>query len=173
MPDVHGLIEKLPHPKRGWTLPSVTGKYCGPLNDLETQLDANDNPNLGHEPTHELDSVCLWHDKMYRDFPEEKTRWDKEMLRRIDNLGPSSGWKESVARRLVKGVIWGKVKLGLGIRIGDGEGDVVVGGCLQVSADSDAEDEDNNRNKYTIILHAPSKEMGQLLNELGIQKIKT
>ena len=134
MPDIHKLIEKLPKPKGGWVLPN--NRYCGPGNPLETQLDVNGNPNPGHEPMHELDSVCLWHDKMYQDFPEEKHRWDKEMLRRIDNLGPSSGWKESIARRLVKGVIWGKVKLGLGVR---GGGCLDDEGCLD---DSDCSDDE-------------------------------
>ena len=157
MPDAHALLEKLPHPKRGWTIPSFSGKYCGPLNDLEKQLDENDNPRPGHEPTHQLDEVCMWHDRMYRDFPNEKHRWDKEMLRRIDNLGPSSGWKESIARKLVKGIIWGKVKLGLGVAR------VAVGGCL------DSDDEDNTR-KLAIVLHAPNVEYGRLLKRLGVEK---
>jgi hypothetical protein len=155
MPDAHSLIEKLPHPKAGWVLKGFSGAYCGPTNPLDQQLDENDNPKPGQEPEHALDEVCLWHDKMYRDFPEEKHRWDKEMLRRIDNLGPSSGWKESVARKLVKGIIWGKVKLGLG-----------VGGCV-----NDSDDEDERMRKRVIVLHAPSQELGRMLKENGIKKV--
>ena len=174
MPDVHSLIEKLPHPKKGWTVPSISGKYCGPLNPLETQLDENDKPIPSEQPVHELDQICLWHDLKYRDFPEEKHRWDKEMLKKIDNLGPSSGWKESIARKLVKGIIWGKVKLGLGAgtgrslatdvsraidRLGLGAG-TRAGGCLDESDDEDAS---------VIILHAPNLEMGKLLKDhLGL-----
>ena len=155
MPDVHSLIEKLPHPKKGWTVPSISGKYCGPLNPLETQLDENDKPIPSEQPVHELDQICLWHDLKYRDFPEEKHRWDKEMLKKIDNLGPSSGWKESIARKLVKGIIWGKVKLGLGLGAG-----TRAGGCLDESDDEDAS---------VIILHAPNLEMGKLLKDhLGL-----
>ena len=153
MPDVHSLIEKLPHPKKGWTVPSISGKYCGPLNPLETQLDENDKPIPSEQPVHELDQICLWHDLKYRDFPEEKHRWDKEMLKKIDNLGPSSGWKESIARKLVKGIIWGKVKLGLGAG-------TELGGCLDESDDEDAS---------VIILHAPKLEMGKLFKDhLGL-----
>lgn len=140
MPDVHGLIEKLPHPTRGWTLPP-SYKYCGPLNPLDVQLDGNDIPNPGHEPINALDEVCMWHDVKYRDAPHEKHRWDKEMIRKIDLLAPSSGWKESMARKLVKAVISGKVKLGLGM-------DERVGFCL----------------------HAPSREMGKLLKEMNVPK---
>ena len=86
------------------------------------------------------------------------------MLKKIDNLGPSSGWKESIARKLVKGIIWGKVKLGLGAgtaidRLGLGAG-TRAGGCLDESDDEDAS---------VIILHAPNLEMGKLLKDhLGL-----
>lgn len=152
MPDAHAVIEKLPHPERGWMLPGGYN-YCGPLNPLEQQLDEDDNPLPGQEPINSLDGVCKEHDINYRDFPDEKHRWDKQMLRRIDSLGPSSGWKESIARKLVKGIISGKVRLGLG----------VSGGCLEDS------DEDESK---VIILHAPNKEMGRLLKENGVQKVK-
>ena len=153
MPDLHGVIEKLPHPKQGYTLRGFSGKYCGPMNPLEEQLDENENPKPGEEPIHELDEVCLWHDLQYSKFPEEKHRWDKEMLKRIDNLGPSSGWKESIARKLVKGIIWGKVKLGLG-----------MGGC---NSDSDSEED----GRIFLVLHAPDADKGRWLKEIGVKKV--
>jgi hypothetical protein len=158
MPDVHGLLEKLPHPKGGFTLPNM--RYCGPFNPLEVQLDENDEPNPGHEPVNSLDSACKTHDVLYRDFPDEKHRWDKQLLRQIDALGPSNGWRESLARKFVKGIIWGKVKLGLGVGEGAGTATGRLGGCLTDS------DED-----LVLILHAPSLEMGQLLKNLSVQKV--
>ena len=106
MPDAHGLIEKLPHPSKGWTLPNY--KFCGPLNPLEVQLDENDEPRDGHAPRDQLDSACMWHDIKYRDFPDEKHRWDKELIRRIDALDSSSGWRESLARNFCKRRDWCK-----------------------------------------------------------------
>jgi len=43
--DLHSVIEKLPWPKDGFTLPSH--KYTGPDNPLDQQLDENDRPLSG------------------------------------------------------------------------------------------------------------------------------
>ena len=51
MPDAHGILEKLPKPAKGWTLPGY--QYCGPLNPLEKQVNENDEPNPGFEPVNE------------------------------------------------------------------------------------------------------------------------
>ena len=45
--DIHKVIGYLPHPKKGWVLPSH--KYTGPYNPLDKQL-SNGIPVSGQDP---------------------------------------------------------------------------------------------------------------------------
>ena len=63
--NVHKLIEKLPKPNGGFTLPSH--KYTGPYNPLEKQLDVNDQTLSGQEPYKQIDAIAVKHDICYRD----------------------------------------------------------------------------------------------------------
>ena len=65
--DIHKAIDKLPRPKRGWTLPGH--KYTGPYNDLEKQLEYD--PGTGEileiydQPTGTTDAIAMQHDVDY------------------------------------------------------------------------------------------------------------
>jgi len=109
--DIHSLIGKLPHPKRGWTLPKH--KYTGPWNPLEEQLDENDNPKPGQEPYNQIDEIAMRHDICYRDHEDNKHSCDRVMVDELDNIKPKN-FRERFDRTLVKGIIGTKLKLGLG-----------------------------------------------------------
>src|SRR5215470_6160941 len=109
--DIHKLIGKLPHPKRGWTLPNH--KYTGPWNPLHEQLDENDNPLPGQEPYNQVDAIAMRHDICYRDHEDDKHGCDRQMITELNSMKPN-GLRERIDRGFVKGVIGTKLKLGLG-----------------------------------------------------------
>ena len=114
--DAHALLSKLPHPKKGWTLPNH--KYTGPFNPLSEQLDEFDNPLPGQEPYNQIDETALRHDICYRDVRQEdvalnKRLCDKKMLDELDEIKPKN-FREKVDRGFVRGVIGAKHKLGWG-----------------------------------------------------------
>ena len=109
--DIHGLLEKLPHPKKGWTLPNH--KYTGPLNPLHDQLDSNDKPVKGQEPFNQVDSISKKHDICYRDNASNKNACDKKMLNNLSSM-KSKNIREVVDKKFVQGIIGTKYKLGLG-----------------------------------------------------------
>ena len=85
--DIHKVIGYLPHPKKGWVLPSH--KYTGPYNPLDEQL-SNDIPVSGQEPFNNVDEISLRHDICYRDKPSEKKQCDKIMLNELKLLQPKN-----------------------------------------------------------------------------------
>jgi len=109
--DIHGIIGKLPRPKKGFTLPDH--KYTGPYNPLNEQLDSNDKPIPGQEPFNQVDEISRLHDICYRDHPNNKQACDYQMLERLDSMVPKNA-RETADRLLVRNVIGAKAKLGLG-----------------------------------------------------------
>ena len=109
--DIHGLIGKLPRPKKGWTLPNH--KYTGPWNPLHEQLDSTDHPLPGQEPYNQVDAIAMKHDICYRDHEDDKHGCDRQMITDLNSM-KSKNLRESIDKALVKGVIGTKVKLGLG-----------------------------------------------------------
>ena len=110
--DIHKVIGYLPHPKKGWVLPSH--KYTGPYNPLDKQL-SNDIPVSGQEPFNNVDEISLRHDICYRDKPSEKNKCDKIMLNELKLLQPKDK-REKLDKFIVSNVIGAKNKLGLGIK---------------------------------------------------------
>ena len=116
--DVYKLIEKLPKPRGGFTLPSH--KYTGPYNPLEEQLDANDQPLPGQEPYNQIDAIALKHDICYRDNNNKqgKLKCDKDTLNSLSKA-KTKGVRESFDKKLVQAAIGTKYKLGLGAKNGN------------------------------------------------------
>jgi hypothetical protein len=109
--DIHGLLGKIPHPKKGWTLPNH--KYTGPFNPLSEQLDEYDNPIPGQEPYNQVDDIARQHDICYRDHSSGKNACDRRMVAQLDRITPKS-FREKVDRIFVRGIINSKQKLGVG-----------------------------------------------------------
>ena len=84
--DIHNAIMKLPRPRRGFVPPGY--RYLGPFNPLEEQLDENDNPKPGNEPTNNLDKIALSHDPCFRDNNTlaGKHKCDRIMLRELKKI---------------------------------------------------------------------------------------
>ena len=121
--DIHKLIEKLPRPKKGWTLPGH--RYTGPFNPLQDQLDKEGNPLPGNEPFNQVDATALTHDINYqkcdetysnpKDILKCKHSADRTMLKTLKEISPKN-LRERIDRLFVRGVIGAKHKLGLGTR---------------------------------------------------------
>ena len=116
--DIHRVISKLPHPKKGWVLPGYN--YLGPLNNLEEQLDEDDNPKEQYLPKNELDNIARLHDICYRDNNNKtgKRDCDKTMLSSMKNMKPKS-FREKFDRKLIQGIIGTKHMLRLNINGGE------------------------------------------------------
>ena len=86
--DIHRVIGKLPHPKKGFVL--YKHKYTGPYNPLSEQLDENDRPREGQEPFNAVDAISMRHDICYRDLDNRigKEKCDDRMLEELDTLQP-------------------------------------------------------------------------------------
>ena len=113
--DIHKVIGKLPRPKKGFVLPYH--KYTGPWNPLSEQLDENDNPLPGQEPYNGVDAISMKHDICYRDSgnsKEGKQKCDDAMLVELDQLHPKN-MREKIDRRVIRGIIGTKKRLGWGI----------------------------------------------------------
>ena len=115
--DLHKLIEKLPTPKSGWTLPNH--KYCGPYNPLEDQLDEDGNPLPNQKPYNQVDAICLEHDKDYDKATSkaDKHQADKKMLQSLSKVQPKN-FRERVDKAVTRTLIGTKYKLGLGFQSG-------------------------------------------------------
>lgn len=87
--------------------------YTGPYNPLHDQLDAQDNPVSGQEPFNAVDEISMRHDICYRD-KNSKQDCDEKMLNELEQLDPKD-LRERFDKRLVKGIIGMKRKLGWGI----------------------------------------------------------
>ena len=116
MIDLHKAIGKLPIiPKRGFTLPNM--HFCGPYNPLDLQLDYNNEGRITKYkqfPTGKIDRICSQHDVDYTLAKNLKDKHiaDQKMINAINKLP----YKERQwGTFLVKNIILGKKKLGLGI----------------------------------------------------------
>ena len=114
--DVHKAIGKLPIiPKRGFTLPNM--HFCGPFNPLNSQLEYNNEGRITKYkqfPTGKIDRICSQHDVDYTLAKNLKDKHiaDQKMINAINKLP----YKERQwGTFLVKNIILGKKKLGLGV----------------------------------------------------------
>ena len=116
MIDLHKAIGKLPIiPKRGFTLPNM--HYCGPYNPLNSQLEYNNEGRITKYkqfPTGKIDSICSQHDVDYTLVKNLKDKYiaDQKMINAINKLPYR---ERQWGTFLVKNIILGKKKLGLGI----------------------------------------------------------
>ena len=116
MIDLHKAIGKLPIiPKRGFTLPNMY--YCGPYNPLNSQLEYNNESRITKYKqfhTGKIDPICSQHDVDYTLAKNLKDKHiaDQKMINAINKLP----YKERQwSTFLVKNIILGKKKLGLGV----------------------------------------------------------
>ena len=116
--DIHKAIDKLPKPKKGWTLPGH--KYTGPYNDLENQV--RYNPDTGEifeiydQPTGKTDTIAMYHDIDYsicKDDRKCKNKADRKMVKALDNIPYN---ERQCSHWLARNVINTKQKLGLGVK---------------------------------------------------------
>ena len=116
MIDLHKAIGKLPIiPKRGFTLPNM--HYCGPYSPLNSQLEYNNEGRITKYkqfPTGKFDSICSQHDVDYTLAKNLKDKHiaDQKMINAINKLPYR---ERQWGTFLVKNIILGKKKLGLGI----------------------------------------------------------
>ena len=116
MIDLHKAIGKLPIiPKRGFTLPNM--HYCGPYNPLDLQLEYNNEgiiTKYKQFPTGKIDRICSQHDVDYTLAKNLKDKHiaDQKMINAINKLPYR---ERQWGTFLVKNIILGKKKLGLGI----------------------------------------------------------
>ena len=116
MIDLHKAIGKLPIiPKRGFTLPNM--HYCGPYNPLNSQLEYNNEGRITKYkqfPTGKIDRICSQHDVDYALAKNLKDKHiaDQKMINAINKLPYR---ERQWGTFLVKNIILGKKKLGLGI----------------------------------------------------------
>ena len=116
MIDLHKAIGKLPIiPKRGFTLPNM--RYCGPYNPLDSQLEYNNEGRITKYkqfPTGKIDRICSQHDVDYTLAKNLKDKHiaDQKMINAIKKLPYS---ERQWGTFLVKNIILGKKKLGLGV----------------------------------------------------------
>ena len=114
--DIHKVIGKLPIiPKRGFTLQNMN--YCDPYNPLYKQLIYDKNGKILRyiqKPTGSIDKICSQHDVDYSLSKnlQDKHKADKKVIDAINKLP----YKERQwGTFLVKNIILGKKKLGLGV----------------------------------------------------------
>ena len=116
MIDLHKAIGKLPIiPKRGFTLPNM--HYCGPYNPLNSQLEYNNEGRIAKYkqfPTGKIDRICSQHDVDYTLAKNLKDKHiaDQKMINAINKLPHR---ERQWGTFLVKNIILGKKKLGLGV----------------------------------------------------------
>ena len=116
MIDLHKAIGKLPIiPKRGFTLPNM--HYCGPYNPLNSQLEYNNEGRITKYkqfPTGKIDRICSQHDVDYTLAKNLKDKHiaDQKMINAINKLPYR---ERQWGTFLVKNIILGKKKLGLGV----------------------------------------------------------
>ena len=114
--DIHKAIGKLPIiPKSGFKLSNM--HYCGPYNPLNLQLEYNNDGRITKYkqfPTGKIDSIFSQHDVDYSLSKnlQDKHKADKKM---IDAINKSPYKERQWGAFLVKNIISGKKKLGLGI----------------------------------------------------------
>ena len=114
--DIHKAIGKLPIiPKRGFTLPNM--HFCGPYNPLDLQLEYNNEGRIikcKQFPTGKIDRICSQHDVDYTLAKNLKDKHiaDQKMINAINKLPYR---QRQWGTFLVKNIILGKKKLGLGI----------------------------------------------------------
>ena len=107
------MIGKIPFkPKRGYVLPG--DKFTGPYNPLDKQLDSRDRPKPGNEPFNAVDATSMRHDICYTDNPGGKSDCDWKMLAELKSIAPRNRW-EAVDKKLVRGIIGLKYKLGMSV----------------------------------------------------------
>ena len=106
--DIHGILDKLPKPKKGWVLPYH--QYTGPGNPLDIQLDKNDKPKKIYLPYNQIDNISMMHDICYRDRPKSKHKCDSIMLRNLKKIKPTS-LREKIDKFLVGHIIQTKLNL--------------------------------------------------------------
>ena len=79
--DIHDAIAKLPHPKKGWTLPGHN--YTCPMNPLHKQLDfdpeASDILNIYQQPTGATDAATMQHDVDYSVCDNRKKKYNENL----------------------------------------------------------------------------------------------
>ena len=116
MIDLHKAIGKLPIiPKRGFTLPNM--HYCGPYNPLNSQLEYNNEgiiTKYKQFPSGKIDRICSQHDVDYTLAKNLKDKHiaDQKMINAINKLPYR---ERQWGTFLVKNIILGKKKLGLGV----------------------------------------------------------
>jgi len=101
------------------TLNGKKYSYCGPNTNLEMRLNPDETLKLEFEQIYRVDEVCMHHDYNYQLADEGKgTRHEAYniVLDELDKLeNKKLNWNEWLAKKITKGIIWTKHKLGLGI----------------------------------------------------------
>src|SRR5271156_4622808 len=100
-------------------LRTIKGKpynFCGPNTRTDLRLNEDDSPKDWSLPINKVDDVCLRHDIAYKDTSKAaRHAADRKMVEELNNL-KDLNFDEKAARLLVKPIIWGKEKLGLGLK---------------------------------------------------------
>lgn len=101
----------------------TTGKYqkhnfTGPGTDFEGRTE-NGKPKSWSRPINRVDEAAFEHDKCYNSIKDLKGRHacDRAMVHKLDTTilaDPKAHWANKLEARIVRGVISGKEKLGLG-----------------------------------------------------------
>jgi hypothetical protein len=87
-----------------------------PGTKTDLRLNEDDSPKDWSLPINKVDEVCRIHDIDYKDTSKvARHAADRKMLKLLDNL-KDLNFDEKAARLLIKPIIWGKEKLGLGVK---------------------------------------------------------
>ena len=111
-----GAVEPFPGEYHLRTITRKPYQYCGPGTRTDLRLNEDNTPKDWSLPINKVDDVCLRHDIAYKDTTKEvRHAADRKMVEELSNL-TNLNFDEKAARLLVKPIIWGKEKLGLGLK---------------------------------------------------------
>lgn len=91
--------------------------FTGPGTKLEKRLYPDFTPKPWSKPFNKVDEISMHHDICYSKNKNSKTRriCDTKMIEELDNI-ENPDIRERIDRTIVKPFIWGKQKLGLGLK---------------------------------------------------------
>ena len=111
--DIHSILGKNPI-TRNVLKPKFGYKYCGPYNNLNSQVDYNKITGqiykIRDKPKNKTDEICMKHDICYS-IGKNKNICDREMINDLDNLKYG---ETSKSTPIIRGIINTKQKFGLG-----------------------------------------------------------
>ena len=112
--DIHSLLGKNPI-TRNILKPKFGYRYCGPYNNLDSQIDYNKNTGeiykIHDKAKNKTDEVCMNHDICYS-IGKNKNDCDREMIRSLDNLKYS---ETSKSTPIIRSIINKKQQFGLSV----------------------------------------------------------